>query len=135
MPWQALGQNLRIEMVEVQEDMVLLRTDAAAFPDLDGHGAGNHIARREVFGRRRIALHEALALSIYQVSAFAARAFGDQHARAIDAGGMELHEFHVFERQAGAEHHGVAVAGLGMRAGAGCVSAAIAAGRQHRHLP
>ena len=41
---------------------------------------------------------------------------------------MELHELHVLERQAGAQHHGVAVAGADMRRGAGEIGAAIAAG-------
>ena len=67
---------------------------------------------------------------IGQIAAFAAHAFGDQHAGAEDAGGMELHELHVLQRQAGAQHHGVAVAGLGMGAGAGLIGAAIAAGGQ-----
>ena len=47
---------------------------------------------------------------------------------------MELHEFHVLQRQAGAQHHGIAVAGLGMRAGARGIGAAIAAGGENRHL-
>jgi hypothetical protein len=40
---QPLCQNLRVEMVEVQEDVIFLRTDTAALADLDGHGAGNHV--------------------------------------------------------------------------------------------
>ncbi len=118
----------------MQEDVILLRADAAAFADFDGHGAGDDVARGEILGRRRIALHEALARGIDQIGAFAARAFGDQHAGAVNAGRMELHEFHVLERQAGAQHHGIAVAGLGMRAGAGGIGAAIAAGGEDRHL-
>ena len=104
------------------------------FADFDGHGARHHVARGEVLGRRRVALHEALAFRIDQIGAFAAGALGDQHAGAVNAGRMELHEFHVLQRQAGAQHHGVAVAGLGVRAGAGGIGAAIAAGREHRHL-
>ena len=120
-------------MRQMQVDMVLVRADAAAFADLDGHGAADHVARGEVLGVGRIALHEALALRIGEIAAFAAHAFGDQHAGAENAGGMELHEFHVLQRQAGAQHHGVAVAGLGVGAGAGQIGAAIAAGGQdHR---
>ena len=115
-------------MVEVEEDVVLLLADAAALADLDGHGARDHVARGQVLGVRRIALHEALALAVGEVGALAARTLGDQHACAVDAGGVELHELHVFQRQAGAQHHGVAVAGLGVRTGAGEVDAAIAAG-------
>ena len=121
-------------MIEMQEDVVLVLADAAAFADFDRHRARHHVARGEVLGRRRIALHEALAFGIDQIAAFAARAFGDQAAGAVDAGRMELHEFHVLQRQAGAQHHGVAVAGAGMRAGAGEIGAAIAAGRENRHL-
>ena len=131
---QALGQDFRIEMVEVEEDVILLRPDAAAFADFDGHRAGNHVARGEILGRRRVTLHEALAFRIDEVGAFAARAFGDEHAGAVDAGGVELDEFHVLERQAGPQHHGIAIAGLGVRAGARGIGAAIAAGRQDRHL-
>ena len=92
------------------------------------------VARGEVLGGRRIALHEALALGIDEIAAFAARALGDQAAGAVDAGRVELHEFHVLQRQAGAQRHGVAVAGAGVRGGRGEIGAAIAAGREHRRL-
>ena len=114
--------------------MVLLRSDAAALADFDGHGARDDVARGEVLGRRRIALHEALARAIDQIGAFAARALGDEDAGAVNAGRVELHEFHVLERQAGAQHHGVAVARLRVRAGAGGIGAAIAAGGEDGHL-
>ena len=79
---------------------------------------------------RRVALHEALARRIRQIAAFAARAFGDQHAGAVNAGRMELHELHVLQRQAGAQNHRVAVAGAGVRRRAGEIGAPVAAGRQ-----
>ena len=78
---QPLLQHLGIEMIEVQEDVVLELADAAAFADFDGHGARHHVARGEVLGGRRIALHEALALAVDEIGAFAARAFGDQDSR------------------------------------------------------
>ena len=82
-------------MVEMQENMVLVFADSAAFPDLHGHAARDNIARGEVLCRRRIALHETLALGVDQISAFAARAFGNEAAGTIDAGRMKLDEFHV----------------------------------------
>ena len=121
-------------MVEVQEDVVLLLADAAAFADFDGHRARDHVARGEVLGGRRIALHEALAFGIDEIAAFAARAFGDEAARAVDAGRVELDELHVLQRQAGAQRHRAAVAGAGMRRGAGGIGAAIAAGGEDRGL-
>ena len=125
---QPLGQHVGIEMVQMQMDVVLVGADAAALPDLDGDGAGDDVARGEILGVGRVALHEVLAFGIAQEAAFAARAFGDQHARAIDAGRVELHELHVLQREPGAQHHGVAVAGADMRGGAGEIGAAIAAG-------
>jgi hypothetical protein len=118
----------------VQVDVVLVLADAAALADLDGHRAADHVARGQVLGVRRIALHEALALGVGEVAAFAARALGDQAAGAVDAGRVELHELHVLQRQAGAQHHAAAVAGAGVRRGAGEIGAAIAAGGQHHLL-
>ncbi len=78
----------------------VLGTDAATLADLDGHRAADHVARGQILGVGRVALHEALALGVGEVAALAARAFGDQAARAVDAGRMELHELHVLQRQA-----------------------------------
>src|ERR1700733_2793632 len=61
-----------------------------------------------------MALHEALAFRVYEIAAFAAGAFGDEAAGAVDASRMELHELHVLQRQAGAQRHRVAVAGAGV---------------------
>jgi hypothetical protein len=47
---QALVQHLRIEMIEVQVDVVLLLADPAALADLDGHGARDDVARGEILG-------------------------------------------------------------------------------------
>jgi hypothetical protein len=122
------------EVLQVQVDVVLLRADAAALPDLQRHGAGDDVAGRQVLRRRRVALHEALALGIGEVAALAARAFGHQAAGAVDAGRVELHELVVLQRQAGAQHHPAAVAGAGMGGGAGEIGAAVAAGRHHDGL-
>ena len=124
---QALVDHGGAEVLEVQVDVVLVRAHAPAFADLDGHRAAHDVARREVLGVRRVALHEALARRIGEVAALAAHAFGDQAARAVDAGRVELHEFHVLQRQAGAQHHATAVAGAGVRGRAGEERTAVAA--------
>ncbi len=77
---------------------------------------------------RGIALHEALALAVGHIPAFAARALGDQAAGAINAGRVKLDELHVLQRQSGPQHHRIAVAGAGMGRSAGEISTAIAAG-------
>ena len=60
---QSFGQNLRIEMVEMQIDVIGLGAVAAAFANFDRHRARDDIARGEILGVRRVALHEALARS------------------------------------------------------------------------
>ena len=119
-------------MLEMQMDMIPLRADAAPVADLHRHSAADHIAGGQVLGRGRVTLHEALAVGVRQIAAFAARAFGDQAARAVDAGGVELRELHVLQGQAGAQRHRVAVAGAGVRRGAGEIRAPVTAGGQ-RH--
>ncbi len=98
--------------------------------DFDGHRPRYDVTRRQILGGGRIAFHEALAFGVDEIAAFAARTFGDETAGAVNAGRVELHEFHILQRQAGAQHHRAAVAGLGVRAGTGMIDAAIAAGRQ-----
>ena len=59
---------------------------------------------------RGVALHKALAIHIAQYRAFATAAFGQQHARTCHAGGVELPELHVLQRDAGTRRHAQAVA-------------------------
>src|SRR5438270_13027387 len=121
-------------MVEVQEDMVFLLADAAALADFDGHCTRDYVARGEVFRGRRVALHEALALRIDQIPSLPARSLGDEAAGTVDAGRMELNEFHVLQRQPGTERHRAAIAGLGVGTGAGMIDPAVAAGGENRGL-
>ena len=114
---QALVQELGVEMLEVEVDVVLVRAAAAPLVDLDRHRPADHVARGQVLGGGGIALHEALALGVGQVAALAARTLGDQAAGTGDARGVELDELQVLQRQAGAQHHGVAVAGAGVGRG------------------
>jgi len=97
------------QVLEMQLDMVLECTDASALANLDRHRAADDVARRQVLGIRGVALHESLAGGVRQIPALAARAFRDQTAGAIDACGMELHEFHVLQGQACAQGHAAAV--------------------------
>ncbi len=70
---QALVQDRRIEMIEVQVDMVVALADAASLANFKRHRARDHVARRQILHRWRIALHETLALGIGEIAAFAAR--------------------------------------------------------------
>jgi hypothetical protein len=70
---QALVENVRRQVAELKEDVVLVRTNTATLADLDGHTARHDVARRKVLGRRRVTLHEALALRVKQVPALTTR--------------------------------------------------------------
>ena len=78
---QALVDDLGPEMLQMQVDVIALGPDAATLADLDGHRAADDVARGKVFRVGRVALHEALARGIGEVTALASRAFGDQAAR------------------------------------------------------
>ena len=95
-------------------NMIVSRTDAAAFADFDGHRSADNVTRREIFRIGRVAFHETFAIGIGEVTTLAAHTFGNQAACAVDAGRMKLHELHVLNRQAGAHHHRAAVARAGM---------------------
>ncbi len=128
---QLVVDDARAEVGQVEQDVILVLADAAAFADLDGHRTRHHVARGQILVVRCIALHEALAVAVAQDAAFATHAFGDQAARAVDTGRVELHELHVLHRQAGTHDQTAAVAGAGVGRGGAEVGAAVTAGGQH----
>ena len=121
-------------MSHVEQDVILVRTAAATFLDFLIHRAGNEIAWSQVFQRRRIALHETLAIGVAQNGTFAAAAFSEQHASTRYAGRVKLPELHVLERQSGARRHAQAVAGVDVGIGGGGKDPAGTARGQHRYI-
>src|ERR1700686_1406748 len=83
---------------------------------------------------RRVSRHEALALAVSEIAAFAARTLRDQHAGAADAGRMKLDELHVLQRQPGAQRHRVAVTSAGVGRGTGLVDASASPGPDYDHV-
>ena len=134
MPGQTLVQHLWREVLEVQEDVVLFRPATAALADLDRHRPADDVARRQVFGMRRVAFHEAHALAVGHIAALASGALGDQTAGAIDPGRVKLNELHILQWQPGAQYHGIAVAGASMGGGAGEVGPAVPAGGEDHEM-
>ena len=126
---QALQDLLPAQVAQVQID-VIAAADAAALVDLGLLGAGDDVARRQLHLGRRVGLHEALALVVDDVGALAAGGLGEEDAVLVEAGGVELHELHVLQRQARLEHQGHAVAGVGVGVGGDLPGAAVAAGGQ-----
>ena len=119
-------------MVELHQDVVLVGTAATAFLDLLVHRAGHEVARCQVLQGGRVTLHETLTIAVQQDGAFAAAAFGQQHARAGHAGGVELPELQVLQRDARACGHAQAVAGVDEGVGR-CRKDAASATRGQQH--
>jgi len=90
---------------------VRLAVDAAPGLHLQVDRPADHVAAGQVFDRRRVTLHEALAPAVEQDAAFAAHALGDQHAQPVEAGRVKLEELHILQRQAAPQQDGGAVAG------------------------
>ena len=96
-------------------------------------GAGHHVPGGQ-FSAFIKAMHEALTAGQQQVPTFAANGLGDQKTfglGVVQAGGVELHEFHVGHPAAGPPGHGDAVAGGHIRIGRIQVDLGGAAGGQH----
>ncbi len=111
-----------------------MRPAAAALLDLLVHRPGDNVARGEILQVGSVALHEALAIDVEKDAAFAAHTLGDQHARGVDAGRMELPHFHVFERDAGTCSHAQPVTRVDERVGARGKDSPCAAGREEGRL-
>src|SRR3990170_4205687 len=131
---QAFFYDLRAQVIHLEQHVVLRGPAAAALVHLGVYRAAHHVARGEIPGLRRVALHEAFAVAVDQVAALPAHALGDQYPDAGDARGVELHELHVLQRGAGAQRDGHAVAGVDEGVGGGAVDARGAAGGDQRRL-
>ncbi|EJK57810.1 hypothetical protein THAOC_22107, partial [Thalassiosira oceanica] len=129
---QALGEEVRGQVVEVEVAVVLLGSHATSLAYLHGHGAAHDVPAGEVLGARGITLHEPLALRVSQDAALAAAALGDEAARPVDARGVELDELRVLVGESGAHGHGVPVPGAGVRGRAAEVGPAVPPGGEDR---
>jgi hypothetical protein len=74
---KALVQDFGVQVIQMQENVILVRPDPATFADLDGHGARNHVARGQILDVRSIPLHEAFAVRVGEIATLAAGTFGD----------------------------------------------------------
>ncbi len=96
-------------------------------------GAGDDIPWCQ-FGAFIEALHKALAVGQQQLATFAAHRFGNQERlglRVIQAGRVELVEFHIGDAATGAPGHGDAIAGSAVRVAGVQIHLAGATGGQY----
>ena len=122
------------QMRHVQVDVVLFRTAAPALFDFLVHATRNKIARRQIFQVGRVALHKPFTVGVAQNRALATAAFGQQHASARHASGMELPELHVFQGNACACCHAQTIAGVDEGIGGSRKNPSCAAGGQQGGL-
>jgi len=108
---------------------------ATTLADFRLDGAGHDVAGAKFHLGGGVSLHEAFALVVEQIAAFAAGRFGNQHAAVHHARGVELHHFGILEGNTRAQGSGNAVA-CGNVGGGGAVpeNAGIAAGGKHHGL-
>src|SRR5690606_8965259 len=102
--------------------------------DFLDHRTSHDVTTGQVLGVRRIALHEALAMDVDQVTTFTTATFGHQHAGTGDTGGVELPHFDVLDRHTGTQRHADTVTGIDQGVGGGSVDATRAAGGQDHGL-
>ncbi len=120
-------------MGEVEID-VRLAVHATPFVDLGLFRPGDDVAGRQLHLGLGVLVHEPLALAIVEQSALAAGCLGDENPVRVDAGRVELDEFHVLERQASTENHRKAVACVGVGVRRDLPGARVATGRKQRRL-
>ncbi len=123
-----------LEVRDVEVDVVLVGAGAATLADLGRHAARDDVPRSEVLDRRRVALHESLALAVAQDRALTAGGFREQDAEPGQSRRVELEELHVLEREPLAPDDPDAVAGEGVRVGGRLVDLAEPAGGEDDRL-
>ena len=133
---QALVDAFGAQVGQIEVDVIeaVGSREAASLEDFRHLRAGNDVARRKLHHFGRVLLHEALALVVAQVTAFAAAAFGHQYSRGHEPGGMKLEELRVLQCQPGAVGNGLAVAGYGLRIGRETVKVSQPAGGNQERL-
>src|SRR6516162_752627 len=72
---QTIAQYRRVEMIQMQINMILVWSHAASLADLHCHGSRDDIPGSQVARAWRVALHEPFAFAVHQVAALPACSF------------------------------------------------------------
>jgi hypothetical protein len=127
----AVGFGVFVDRVraDIEQDVVG-PVNAAPFADLQVNGPADDITRGQVFNVGGVALHKALAFVVDENAALAAHRLGDEDAQLVNAGGVELEELHILNRQPAAHDDGRAVTGVSVGVGSHLPHAPVPAGSQ-----
>ena len=128
------GQLLWGQVVQLQVNVILLRSTASTLSDLNGHGPTDNVSGGQVLGDRGVSLHEPLALTVDEVTSLASAALSHEAASAVDTGWVELDKLHVLVGEPGPADHGGAVTSAGVGRGGGEVRLARTASGHDRVL-
>ena len=109
---QAAVQHFFTQVIQLQEYVITIRAGTTTVQNFHHHGTGNNVTGRQIFGVRRVTLHEALAVLVDQVATLTPATLGYQHTGASDAGRVELPHFNVLHRQTSTQGHAHAVTGV-----------------------
>src|SRR5699024_7620776 len=130
-----LGVDMRwLEVSEVQQDVVLIWSDTAAFTHFVCHRASNDITRSQVFNGWRVAFHEPFTVGVAENTAFTTGSFRQQNTQAGKTGRVELNELHIFQWNAVAVGNGHAITGQSVGVGGGLEDLACTTGSKHNRF-
>src|SRR5690606_28010475 len=131
---QTAVQDFFAQVIELEHDVVAIRTTAVAGENFLDHGACDHIATGKVLGIRSVTLHEALAMLVDEVTTLTAAAFGNQHTSTGDTGRVELPHLDILHRYACTQGHANTIARIDQSIGSRRIDTTSTTGRQNNGL-
>merc|ERR1719357_1965887 len=102
------------KVVQLQVDMILFRTTASAFSDLNSHGSAYNVPTSQVFGHGSITFHKSFSFTVNKISTLTSATLGHQTTSPIDTSRMELNKLHILVRQPSSANHGCSIASTGV---------------------
>ena len=125
--------DVRVQVADVQVDVVLL-VDPTPLLDLLVDGTTHHVPGGQVLDGGGVPLHEALACAVDQHPTLAPDGLRDEDPHLVDAGGMELEELHILQRDPAPVADGQTVPSQGVGVRGDLEDAAVPAGREQHRL-
>lgn len=115
--WETLVENVWGKVGELQEDMVLVRSNTSSFSDLERHRSRNDITRSQILCGRGVSFHKSFTLRVEQVSTFTSRTLSDQTTGTVNTGRVELDKLQILQRKTSSNDHSVSVTGTSVGRG------------------
>jgi len=78
---KTLVKDVWRQVRQLQEDVVLVRSDTTSLSDLQSHRSRNNVTRSKILGGRGVSLHKSFTLRVEQVSTFTSGACREHNAQ------------------------------------------------------